>query len=94
MKWTVRCPVCYQEHDADTKKDVRQLERRISSSLRSVCSPPRSLDVLADNYLDTYGCPSCFSDSHRCTCIHDKAVIRAFVEHLKANDGSHRQEEG
>jgi len=62
-----------------------QESERESSSLRSACSPPRHLDRLADNYLESYGCISCMSDDHRCTCIHDKAVIRAFVEHLKAN---------
>lgn len=58
------------------------------TALRVHCGlkkPNASLDAIAEAYLAKYGCSSCWGDCHDCTCASDKAVIRGFVEHLKAN---------
>ena len=42
------------------------------------------LEQITKEYLEHYGCNSCWSDAHQCTCSHDKYVIMAFVDNLKS----------
>ena len=37
------------------------------------------LEEYKNKYLSKYGCESCWTDSHNCTCENDKGIIDNFV---------------
>lgn len=37
---------------------------------------------IRDEYIRRYGCVSCWSDDHNCTCAHDKARIKEVYSNL------------
>lgn len=52
----------------------------VSSQLETLVM--QKIAEIKDNYLKEYGCNSCWSDDHNCTCEHDKWVIIKFYDML------------
>ena len=38
------------------------------------------LNRIGNEYLEKYGCESCWADLHKCTCKHDKARMKTFLD--------------
>lgn len=66
----------------DFKKTMDNQNKTSSVQVDALDMPQKIAD-LTEKYLKKYGCTSCWSDVHQCTCNHDKCVIKVFVDYLK-----------